>query len=151
MVRRRLLYLTNALLLSLQNLNAIEKTDFKTLKIGYLPITDHLLIIAKTLKNSNFTPVKFSSWADLSESLRAKSIDGAFILTPLALKLVSQKVKIKAILAAHRNGSALITKKGLIQEKMDINALKGLKIGIPSRFSTHYLLLANLLSLGNLT
>ncbi|WP_104721815.1 ABC transporter substrate-binding protein [Helicobacter mesocricetorum] len=157
MHRRNFLYLANTFFLGLSGLNILNakdlKIDFGGIKIGYLPITDHLLVIAKALKKTNFTPIKFSSWSDLSEALRAKSIDGAFILTPLALKLVSQKVKIKAILAAHRNGSALIVKKGLIQQdnKPDISLLKGLKIAIPSRFSTHYLLLADFLSQGNLT
>lgn len=131
-------------------LSACSKTDFKTLKIGYLPITDHLLVIAKEFKGSDFAPVKFSSWADLSEAMQSKSIDGAFILTPLALKLKSQGLDIKALLAAHRNGSALAIKKGLLKDK-DITSLKGLKIAIPSRFSTHYLLLANLLEKGNLS
>lgn len=157
MHRRKFLHLANTFFLSLSGLNALNAKDitidFKGIKIGYLPITDHLLIIAKTFRNANFIPIKFASWSDLSEALRTKSIDGAFILTPLALKLASQKVKIKAILAAHRNGSALIVKKGLIQEdnQPHIRSLKGLKIAIPSRFSTHYLLLADLLSQSNLT
>lgn len=121
--------------------------EFSAPKIGYLPITDHLLIIAKELQDANFTPIKFSSWADLSEALRAGAIDGAFILTPLALKLKSQGAKIKALLATHRNGSALVVKKGLLQEGQAHNPslLKGRKIAIPSRFSTHYLLLCKLL------
>lgn len=151
MTRRNFLY-TSGLTLCALGFNACsrEKVDFRTLKIGYLPITDHLLVIAKTLKQSDFTPVKFASWADLSEALRSKSIDGAFILTPLALKLKSQGLDIQAILAAHRNGSALVIKKGILQER-EISQLKGLKIAIPSRFSTHYLLLANLLQQGGLT
>ncbi|QOQ97831.1 ABC transporter substrate-binding protein [Helicobacter winghamensis] len=130
--------------------NDNKNANFKTLKIGYLPITDHLLVIAKDLKQSDFTAVKFSSWADLSEALRSKSIDGAFILTPLALRLKSQGLDIKAILAAHRNGSALVIKKGVLHNR-EIAQLKGLKIAIPSRFSTHYLLLANLLEQGGLS
>ncbi|MCI5967985.1 ABC transporter substrate-binding protein [Helicobacter sp.] len=152
MTRRGFLQ-ASSLTLSALAFNACSNTantDFKTLKIGYLPITDHLLVIAKDLKQSAFTPVKFSSWADLSEALRSKSIDGAFILTPLALKLKSQGLDIKAILAAHRNGSALVIKKGVLQNK-EVAELKGLKIAIPSRFSTHYLLLANLLQQGGLS
>lgn len=132
----------------------VEAQAFKdskdTIKIGYLPITDHLLIIAKAYRNAAFTPVKFASWADLSEALRSKSIDGAFILTPLALRLRASGLDIKALLAAHRNGSALVVKKGILHNK-EIANLKGLKIAIPSRFSTHYLLLCNLLALGNLS
>lgn len=127
----------------------LKATDFKNFKIGYLPITDHLLITAKELENANITPIKFPSWSDLSAALRTRSINGAFILTPLALKLKSQGLNIKALFAAHRNGSALIVKNTL--ESNDITALKGLKIAIPSRFSTHYLLLSTLLEKANLT
>ncbi|WP_034372844.1 ABC transporter substrate-binding protein [Helicobacter sp. MIT 05-5293] len=147
-MNRRHFILTSSLLLSSFTLPfSLYGNDFKSLKIGYLPITDHLLIIAKEVMKSPFTPVKFASWVELSEALRADSIDGAFILTPLSLKLYSQGVNLKALIAAHRNGSALIVKKGLILSsgKRDIHVLKGLKIAIPSRFSTHYLLLTNLL------
>lgn len=154
-MNRRNFLLTSALFFGgIRNFGfANPQTDFKTLKIGYLPITDHLLVIAKDFKGSNFTPIKFPSWVDLSEALRSKSIDGAFILTPLALRLKSQGLDIKAIMAAHRNGSALVVKKGFLGDsnKRDITQLKGLKIAIPSRFSTHYLLLSNLLSQANLT
>ncbi|MCI6217892.1 MAG: ABC transporter substrate-binding protein [Helicobacter sp.] len=139
---------------ALGGFSLLNASTLKAPKIGYLPITDHLLIIAKELKGANFTPLKFSSWADLSEALRAGAIDGAFILTPLALKLQEQGAKFKAILAAHRNGSALVVKKGLLDNpslpKHDPNLLKGRKIAIPSRFSTHYLLLGELLAQASL-
>lgn len=153
-MNRRHFILTSSLLFSSFALPfPLYGNDFKSLKIGYLPITDHLLIIAKDVMKSPFTPVKFASWVELSEALRADSLDGAFILTPLSLKLYSQGVPLKALMAAHRNGSALIVKKGLIpsSNKREIRLLKGLKIAIPSRFSTHYLLLANLLKDNNLS
>lgn len=145
-----LMFLLLALILG--NLNILNAKNMQSIKIGYLPITDHLLIIAEDLYKAPFTAVKFSSWADLSEALRAKAIDGAFILTPLALKLKSQNLDIKALFAAHRNGSALVVRKGIINKnnKEDISLLKGLKIAIPSRFSTHYLLLVTLLKQGGL-
>lgn len=147
---------------ALSFLNA-KDPQFSAPKIGYLPITDHLVVIAKELQNANFIPLKFSSWADLSEALRAGAIDGVFILTPLALKLKSQGVAIKALFAAHRNGSALVIKKGQLRDlenpqtqtstgvKHNPALLKGKKIAIPSRFSTHYLLLGELLAQANLS
>ncbi|RDU55486.1 twin-arginine translocation pathway signal protein [Helicobacter sp. MIT 00-7814] len=169
MDRRTFFYHSGALLSSfglralgggvgLSALSFLNAKDFQASapKIGYLPITDHLVVIAKELQNANFTPLKFSSWADLSEALRAGAIDGAFILTPLALKLKSQGVAIKALFATHRNGSALVVKKGLLQNtdentKHDPTLLRGKKIAIPSRFSTHYLLLGELLAQANLS
>ncbi|RAX57527.1 hypothetical protein CCZ01_05970 [Helicobacter monodelphidis] len=144
MTRRDFLFFNSILLASL-GLGGCATESSWSPKIGYLPISDHLLIIAKELQKSAFIPLKLQSWADLSEVFRAKHIDGAFILTPLALVLKQKGLDIKALFAAHRNGSALVVKKGLINTKKDINTLKSLSIAIPSRFSTHYLLLATFL------
>ncbi len=150
MNRRQFLYKTSILLTSFSffGCNSVN-VDSMDLKIGYLPITDHLLIISKYF-GANFTPVKFASWADLSEALRAQTIDGAFILIPLVFKLISTGLHIKVLMATHRNGSALVVRKS-IDYSHNINALKGKKIAIPSRFSTHYLLLATLLAKESLT
>lgn len=119
------------------------------IKVGFLPITDHLIIIAKELYDSpnyEIIPVKFASWADLSEALRSKAIDGAFLLAPLGLMLRASGVKIKAVLAAHKNGSALVARNDIL----NLQDIKGKNIGIPSRFSTHYFLLDKLLGSLNL-
>lgn len=122
-------------------LNAAGKTE---IKIGYLPISDHLLIIAKDIfKDDKFSlkAIKFASWADISEALRARAIDGAFLLAPLGLNLRANGLDIKAVLSAHKNGSNLVAKK----EIKSIAELKGKKLGIPSRFSTHFYLAKKLL------
>lgn len=129
--------------------NGLKAAD-NSVKIGYLPITDHLVIIANALPNSKqqFSPLKFASWADLAQAFSSGSIDGAFLLAPLALKIHSQNVKIKALMAAHRNGSALVVAKN---SKIDNFAkLKDAKIAIPSRFSIHYILLCELLAKNNI-
>lgn len=142
MQRRTFLAHSGRFMLAAATFPTLKAADFTKVKIGYLPITDHLVLIAKELYPDSFTAVKFSSWAELSEALRSGSIDAAFILTPLALKLASDGLKIKALMAAHRDGSALTVKKGLIKSASE---LKGKKIAIPSRFSTHFLLLSELL------
>ncbi|CUU68371.1 ABC transporter substrate-binding protein [Campylobacter hyointestinalis] len=119
------------------------------IKVGFLPITDHLIIVAKELyKHPNYEiiPVKFSNWADLSEALRSKAVDAAFLLAPLGLMLRASGIKIKAVLAAHKNGSALVARNDI----SNLQDLKGKNIGIPSRFSTHYFLLDKLLESSNL-
>ena len=117
--------------------------DAKTvIKIGYLPITDHLTIIAKERfvdPKVELQPVKFSGWAELSEALKANAIDGAFVLTPIGITLKAKGVPLKAILLGHRNGS-VITVKNSDQIKT-IADLAGKTIAIPSRFSTHNILL----------
>ncbi|NTV45003.1 MAG: ABC transporter substrate-binding protein [Chlorobiales bacterium] len=117
------------------------------LKIGYLPITDHLLMIAsarETLKNVEIQPVKFSSWAENAEALKAGAIDAGFLLTPMGLTLRQKGVPIKAVLLGHHNGSVItVSNNGDIKK---IEDLKGKTIAVPSPFSTHNILLRKVLS-----
>lgn len=145
-------FLSQATLLSLgvgilpHTLQALDSV----LKIGYLPITDHLLILSGSLPNAklSFRPIKFASWADLAQSFSAQAIDAAFLLAPLAFKLHTQKVPIKALMAGHRNGSALVV--GANSHIDSFIKLKGTRIAIPSRFSIHYILLCELLQKNNI-
>ncbi|AMV70539.1 hypothetical protein JCM30471_25330 [Desulfuromonas carbonis] len=117
------------------------------LRIGHLPITDHLLVLAaarEQFRHLDFEPVKFSSWPDVSEALKAGAIDGAFLLTPIGLTLRNKGVPLKVVLLGHRNGSVITVKSG--DEIQRIDDLKGRTIAIPSPFSTHNLLLRKLLT-----
>lgn len=117
------------------------------LKIGYLPITDHLVMLAaerEELKTANLTPVKFSSWPDISEALKTGALDGAFLLTPIGLTLRQKGVPIKVVLLGHRNGSVITVKAGNAINKVE--DLKGRTLAIPSPFSTHNILLRKILA-----
>jgi NitT/TauT family transport system substrate-binding protein len=118
-----------------------------TLKIGYLPITDHLLMIAA--EREPFTtvaiePVKFSSWPEIAEALKAGAIDGGFLLTPIGLTLRKKGVPIQVVLLGHRNGSVITVKNEAGIDR--IEDLKGRTIAIPSPFSTHNILLRKVLT-----
>lgn len=123
---------------------AAEKT---TLRIGYLPITDHLTVIAKArepLPHVDFQPVKFGSWPELAEALKAGAVDGAFVLGPIGLTLRQRGVPLRAVLLGHRNGSAMT-----VRADGDVKALSDLRgktVAIPSRFSTHNILLRKALA-----
>src|SRR5664279_1018897 len=76
-----------------------------TIKIGYLPITDHLLMLAaehEKFPNVTLEPVKFSSWPEITEALKAGRIDGAFLLTPMGLTLRHKGIPVKVVLLGHR-------------------------------------------------
>jgi NitT/TauT family transport system substrate-binding protein len=121
---------------------AVEKVR---IRLGHLPITDHLTIIAASrarFEKLALEPVKFSSWPELAEALKAGSLEAAFALTPLSLALRQKGVPIKIILLGHRNGSVM-TVANDIASAAD---LRGKTIAIPSRFSTHNLLLRRLLA-----
>ncbi|CVK21888.1 ABC transporter substrate-binding protein [Sporomusa sphaeroides] len=118
-----------------------------TIKIGYLPITDHLTMIAHgQMEFRQFTlePVKFSGWAELAEALKGNAIQGAFALTPIGMSLKQKGVPVKAVFLGHRNGSVLTAKN--IPELNKIEDLRGKTIAIPSRFSTHNVLIHKVLT-----
>lgn len=121
------------------------------LKIGYLPITDHLTMIAHgQTQYSRFTlePVKFSNWAELSEALKNNAVHGAFALTPIGMTLRQKGVPIKAVFLGHRNGSVVTMKNAPTLSKVE--DLRGKTIAIPSRFSTHNILIQKYLSENNI-
>jgi NitT/TauT family transport system substrate-binding protein len=115
-------------------------TEKVRVRIGHLPITDHLTIIAAArtrFERVALEPVKFASWPELAEGLKGGAIEGAFALTPMGLALRQKGVPVKLILLGHRNGSVLT----VAPEVRTAADLKGKTIAIPSRFSTHNILL----------
>jgi NitT/TauT family transport system substrate-binding protein len=113
-------------------------------RLGHLPITDHLTVIAASqarFEKLTLEPVKFASWPELAEALKAGSLETAFALTPISLALRQKGVPIKIVLLGHRNGSVLLAANDISK----VRDLKGKTVAIPSRFSTHNLLLRRLL------
>ncbi|WP_148807236.1 ABC transporter substrate-binding protein [Campylobacter concisus] len=136
--------------LALSSQKALASTPKIGVKIGFVPISDHLCIIASKLhKSENFmiVPIKFASWVDLAEALRAGAIDGAFMLAPLGLMLRANGAKIKTVLSAHKNGSALVAR----SDVTGLKQLAGKKIAVPSKFSMHYFLLDTILKRENMS
>ncbi|WP_425060075.1 hypothetical protein SCACP_07230 [Sporomusa carbonis] len=127
--------------------NSSQSKAKPTIKIGYLPITDHLTMIAHgqtEFRLLALEPVKFSNWAELAEALKGGAIHGAFALTPIGMSLKQKGVPVKAVFLGHRNGSVLTAKNGPGLTK--IEDLRGKTIAIPSRFSTHNILIHKVLT-----
>lgn len=117
----------------------------RELKVGYLPILDHLPLMvshatdAKEFEHIQVTPKMFTSWREMVGALDAGVINAAFILSPLAMDLFNRGMDIRAVLLAHRDGSAITVKKGSpIQGAAD---LRGKTIAIPAAKATHTALL----------
>ncbi|CAG7657485.1 ABC transporter substrate-binding protein [Paenibacillus allorhizosphaerae] len=127
--------------------NASGSADLKTLKIGYLPITHAApLYIEDALGKQNFKQfklelVKFGSWPDLMDALNTGKIDGASVLIELAMKAKEQGIDLKAVALGHKDGNVIVTSNDITQGA----DLKGKKFAIPHKFSTHNVLLYEML------
>ncbi|WP_394699616.1 sigma-70 family RNA polymerase sigma factor [uncultured Pseudodesulfovibrio sp.] len=109
------------------------------IKVGYLPISDHLLgMVAHRLnmgRNFRIHMKRFLSWSALASALRRGTINTAFIMAPLAMQLCNSGTPLKYIMDGHHDGSALTASSEKLQGKL---------VGVPGPFSTHRVLLGKL-------
>lgn len=129
-------------------------SDKTVIKIAYLPLTHALplfeeaeLLKDNTDSNVELELVKFGSWPELLDALKAGRVDGASVLIELAMKTKEQGIGLKAVALGHRDGNAIIVAN-------DINSvadLKGKKFAIPSTQSSHNILLNEMLTSNGLT
>ncbi|QQE74357.1 ABC transporter substrate-binding protein [Brevibacillus composti] len=124
-----------------------KETGKPTIKIGYLPITHAApLYIEDELGKGKFQHfqlelVKFGSWPDLMDALNTGKIDGASVLVQLAMKAKEQGIDLKAVALGHRDGNVIVTANDI----HSVNDLKGKNFAIPHKFSTHNILLYQML------
>ena len=118
-----------------------------TIKIGYLPIT-HAgpLFMDAHLHDGEFAEyqiemVKFGSWPDLMDALNTNQIDGASVLIELAMKAKEQGIGLKAVALGHKDGNVLVSSND-IETTAD---LEGKTYAIPHKFSSHNILLHQML------
>ncbi len=123
------------------------------LKIGYLKITDHLILGVTDLKfrkgkeifnYCSLEPVLKTGWMDVADALADGSLDGAFVLAPTAMDLFKSGVGLKLVLFAHKSGSVLVTSKKAKIEK--IEDFSGKFVLIPYQLSVHNMLFHKLLT-----
>lgn len=120
------------------------------IKIGYLPITHALPLFIQedgaNLKSAKLELVKFGSWAELVEALNAGEIDGASMLVELAMKSKEQGIGLKSVALGHRDGNVVVVS----EEINKASDLKGKTVSIPSKLSSHNILLYQMLKENNL-
>lgn len=147
---RKFLIVLIAILLILTACSPSEKTGENgkpILKIGYLPIT-HAgpLYLDAHLSNGELEEyeiqmVKFGSWPDLMDALNTGRIDGASVLIELAMKAKELGIDLKAVALGHQDGNVLVSSKE-VETTAD---LKGKTYAIPHKFSSHNILLNEML------
>ncbi|MCK4708774.1 MAG: ABC transporter substrate-binding protein [Gammaproteobacteria bacterium] len=142
------------LLISLMHhhLNA-EESGRKQITMGYMPVITNLAspILDYATKEGDglrFKALKFSSFAEMAESLRNGQIDAAFIIAPLAVELRQQGEDVKVVYIGNRHESTLVAKKSLNASSLE--DLAGKTIAVPMRYSGHNLSLLQQLEEKNL-
>lgn len=117
--------------------------EVQTIKIAYLPLTHALPLFienelaAGSFKNVKLELVKFGSWPELVEALNAGKVDGASMLIELAMKAAEQGIDLKAVALGHRDGNVVVVS----NEISKVEDLKGKTFAIPSKLSSHNILL----------
>jgi NitT/TauT family transport system substrate-binding protein len=130
----------------------VNMTDKPVLRIGHLPITDHLILgvtvdkLANGTESFNHGQVEahaYRGWNPLADDLKKGNLDAACILAPLAMEFFHNGVPIQLLLQTHKAGSTLIKNK-----RANINSFadfKGRSILIPHYLSIHHLLFDKLM------
>jgi len=114
----------------------------QTLRVGYLPIIDHLILGMtkdKPMEKVELDLQKKFGWNEVGDALKAGEIDVAFILAPYAMDIFFSEKNIKLLLLSHRDGSIIVANK-----RANIGSLadfKGKTVLIPYQASMHHILL----------
>ena len=136
-----------------QNPNGGDAQGKNVVKIAYLPITHALPLfeLKEELQAENgdlqVELVQYGSWPELLDALNTNRVDGASVLIELAMKAKQSGVGIKAVALGHKDGNVMIASND-IQTAAD---LKGKRISIPHRQSSHNILVNHALEQGGLT
>lgn len=126
-------------------------TKKPVLKIGHLPITDHLVLGItrskidrgiETFQYATIETVCMQGWNSIGSALKTGDIDIAFILAPYAMELFHSGEKINLILFSHKSGSIIGTNKNAHIEK--IEDFIGKLVLIPYHLSVHRMLIDKL-------
>jgi NitT/TauT family transport system substrate-binding protein len=110
------------------------------IRMGYMPVITNLAAplldyASKDGDGLRFEALKFSSFAEMGESLRNGHIHAAFIIAPLSIVLHQQGAGIKLVYIGNRHESTLVYRKDL---KVNSFAdLAGRTLAVPMRYSGH--------------
>ena len=126
----------------------MDDSTRKQITMGYMPVITNLaapILDSASIEGDGirFKALKFSSFAEMGESLRNGHIDAAFIIAPLAIELRQQGEDIKVVYIGNRHESTLVARNGL--DVKSIYDLVGKTVAVPMRFSGHNLSILQLI------
>lgn len=123
--------------------------NVKTISMGYMPVVTNLAAplldhVSKNNQDIRFKALKFSSFAEMGESLRNGQIDVAFIIAPLSIVLRQQGEDVKIVYIGNRHESTFVTREDLKIKSLE--QLAGKTVAVPMRYSGHNLSILELIN-----
>jgi len=119
------------------------------LRLAHIQITDHLIlgVVKHWIDKGEVVPQHFEletqclpGWNPVQKGLEAGTVDGAFILAPIAMDLFNYGMPIKLVLFAHRSGSIFVrSHQGDYVEPFQ-NFFRQRSFLIPHKMSVHHML-----------
>lgn len=126
-----------------------NSAEESVLAVGFLPVTCHLtcpitdFATKTTTTGTRFQSQRFTDFPTVVEAIKARKLDAAFLLAPLAMILREQGVPIKIVYLGHRDGSTVIVPTASTVKSL--RDLKGKTFARPSKYSNQYLVLTKLM------
>lgn len=139
-------------------MRALAGQHDRTIRIGYLPVSDHLLPMVAHQRHDrtsfNVCLRKFLSWSELSKALVNETLDAAMMMAPLAMALHNRGAPISWLMDGHHDGSAITVHPAMARDltrnpnRAWARDLGGAILGLPHPLSTQGLLLRSVLGFG---
>lgn len=123
-----------------------ERTE---ISVGYLPVTCHLTCPVTDYSTrtsttaTHFASLRFGDFPTAVEALKARKVDAAFLLAPLAMILREQGVPVRVVYLGHRDGSTVMVPRA--SKARSLRDLRGKTFAVPSRFSNQFLVIHKLM------
>ncbi len=119
-----------------------ESSDRRVFRMGYMPVITNMAaplldVVSEDGEGVRFKAIKYSSFAEMAESIRSNHIDAAFMIAPLSVVLRQQGTDVKLVYIGNRHESTLVTRKEL--NITEFPQLAGKTVAVPMRFSGHNL------------
>lgn len=120
----------------------VDRPSRKLVRMGYMPVITNLAAplldyASRSDGDIHFEALKFTSFAEMAESLRNGHIHAAFIIAPMSIVLHQQAAGVKLVYIGNRHESTLVCRKDL--KVKSFADLAGKSIAVPMRFSGHNL------------
>jgi len=125
-------------------IKAFQAYDEPVIRVGYLPISDHILAMVSHCINRSHLKIrlkKFLSWSSLATSLESGLLDAAFVMAPIAMAMRNKGIPIVYVMDGHHDGSAVTMRKDMDMGRF---RMSGNRVGLPYAISTHSILFADL-------